>query len=207
MKHEIAEFDFFERGLALMVASLDDGTQLLTELSQEQSEALDILIDRLVDVEDSEGWSEFNHDLKGFDEELFQDEKYLNDKELYLALTEPVYLGKYLDLLLIGHNYQDLDLLSAQEVIKDNFASVIQKIITFPQLNNHFSDEVIKVIKILATTTNLNDLNEGFLIVFAQALQEFKILKDETLALFDLLIETDALLSYWSFLTSDIDAE
>ena len=203
MKHEIAEFDFFERGLALMVASLDDGTQLLAALNQDESEALDNLIDRLVDVEDSEGWSEFNDDLKVFAEKLFQNEAYLNNKELYLALTEPIYLGKYLDLLLVSHNYQDLDVLQAQKVIEDNFAGVIQKIITFPQLNNYFSDEVIKVLKILATETNLNDLKEGFLITFGQALQEFKTLKGETLTLFDLLVEADALLSYWSFLTSD----
>ncbi len=203
MKHEIAEFDFFERGLALMVASLDDGTQLLAALNQDESEALDNLIDRLVDVEDSEGWSEFNDDLKVFAEKLFQNEAYLNNKELYLALTEPIYLGKYLDLLLVSHDYQDLDVLQAQKVIEDNFAGVIQKIITFPQLNNYFSDEVIKVLKILATETNLNDLKEGFLITFGQALQEFKTLKGETLTLFDLLVEADALLSYWSFLTSD----
>lgn len=203
MKHEIAEFDFFERGLALMVASLDDGTQLLAALNQNESEALDSLIDRLVDVEDSEGWSELNYDLKVFDEKLFQAEAYLNNKELYLALTEPIYLGKYLDLLLVGHDYQDLDILSAQKVIEDNFAGVMQKIITFPQLNNYFSDEVIKVIKILTTETNLDDLREGFLIIFGQALQEFKTLKGESLALFDLLVEADALLSYWSFLTSD----
>ena len=203
MKHEIAEFDFFERGLALMVASLDDGTQLLAALNQDESEALDNLIDRLVDVEDSEGWSEFNYDFKVFDEKLFQNEAYLNNKELYLALTEPIYLGKYLDLLLVSHDYQDLDVLQAQKVIEDNFAGVIQKIITFPQLNNYFSDEVIKVLKILATETNLNDLKEGFLITFGQALQEFKTLKGETLTLFDLLVEADALLSYWSFLTSD----
>ena len=203
MKHEIAEFDFFERGLALMVASLDDGTQLLAALNQDESEALDNLIDRLVDVEDAEGWSEFNYDFKVFDEKLFQNEAYLNNKELYLALTEPIYLGKYLDLLLVSHDYQDLDVLQAQKVIEDNFAGVIQKIITFPQLNNYFSDEVIKVIKILATETNLDDLKEGFLITFGQVLQEFKTLKGETLTLFDLLVEADALLSYWSFLTSD----
>lgn len=206
MKHEIAEFDFFERGLALMVASLDDGTQLLAALNEDESEALDNLIDQLVDVEDSEGWSEFNDDLKEFDEKLFQSEAYLNNKELYLALTEPIYLGKYLNLLLVSHDYQDLDVLQAQKVVEDNFAGVIQKIITFPQLNNYFSDEVIKVIKILASETNLDDLKEGFLIIFGQALQEFKTLKGETLTLFDLLVEGDALLSYWSFLTSD-DAE
>jgi len=131
-----------------------------------------------------------------FDEKLFQAEAYLNNKELYLALTEPIYLGKYLDLLLVGHDYQDLDILSAQKVIEDNFAGVMQKIITFPQLNNYFSDEVIKVIKILTTETNLDDLREGFLIIFGQALQEFKTLKGESLALFDLLVEADALLSY-----------
>gem|GEM_PF-914484 len=137
-----------------------------------------------------------NYDLKVFDEKLFQAEAYLNNKELYLALTEPIYLGKYLDLLLVGHDYQDLDILSAQKVIEDNFAGVMQKIITFPQLNNYFSDEVIKVIKILTTETNLDDLREGFLIIFGQALQEFKTLKGESLALFDLLVEADALLSY-----------
>lgn len=120
----------------------------------------------------------------------------MNNKELYLALTEPIYLGKYLNLLLVSHDYQDLDVLQAQKVVEDNFAGVIQKIITFPQLNNYFSDEVIKVIKILASETNLDDLKEGFLIIFGQALQEFKTLKGETLTLFDLLVEGDALLSY-----------
>lgn len=52
MKHKIEDFDFFERGLALVIASLDSADEIIQVFDANQSAKLVDLIDDFSDVDE-----------------------------------------------------------------------------------------------------------------------------------------------------------
>lgn len=131
------------------------------------------------------------------------DQNWANNQELYCLLTEPLFLNKYLDLLLISSDYHDVELNQVEKVLKDNFHGLMKTLTTHLRFKEFFPDEFQKVAQILVNEENNQDLMEGFQLLFGHANNAFLNLEGDYLAVYRLLVEADAILAYLSFVIAD----
>ncbi|ATZ20180.1 hypothetical protein LD118_00526 [Mesoplasma lactucae ATCC 49193] len=197
------EFEFFEKGIALVIANLDYAAELLDSLNYKDIEHLEKIIANYEEVEDYHQWEKENKKLLDFTNKIFKDEAWQGEYELFALLNEPIFLNKYMDNLLVSSDYQDIGVDVVVKHLTDNFKTTIQKVLDYPNIANYLNAESMNVLRIIERDEKVKDWAEGLGIVMLFATNTFKTLTGADLDIYTLLVEADALLSYIYFLNDD----
>jgi len=192
------ELEYFERGIGLILGQLEYLIEKVEKLDPKYMEEITGKIHQFDEVQDSEEFQKLSASISSIRHEILKDERYHNDREIFILLTEIDFLNTHL-LNLLNENGGNHTIAEVEKYCQENYVLQIKMAIDLNGKEQILSSEATKILNILEKETDFKEIEEGMNIIFS-----LTDLDDKTYNIYEILANADILKIYSDVLTQKI---
>jgi hypothetical protein len=192
------ELEYFERGIGLILGQLEYLIEKVEKLDPKYMEEITGKIHQFDEVQDSEEFQKLSASISSIRHDILKDERYRNDREIFILLTEIDFLNTHL-LNLLNENGGNHTIPEVEKYCQENYVLQIKMAIDLNGKEQILSSEATKILNILEKETDFKEIEEGMNIIFS-----LTDLDDKTYNIYEILANADILKIYSDVLTQKI---
>jgi len=198
VKMQTETLEYFERGLGLVAARLEDLIDKIGKIDYKYVEELSIKLQQIEEVEDSEEFQKIAATFSDIRANILDDSLYQFDREIFILSTEIDRLNNHL-LILVGEKDGKHFMGHVLKYCSDQFKVRIRELLALNEMETIFFKEATEILKILLNETKYKDIQEGLNIVFS-----LTPLNEKTREVYGVLSEANILAIYHEFLATPV---